>query len=80
MSWHPSKKQSEGQLAQLHAVHAMKRSGHEQEKENQLITTFLPTSSVTLTRHINNTCIISEDQVITSQLQAEHFECQLHNE
>ena len=84
MGGNPSKRWSEGRIAQLNAVHPMKGATHVQGKENQPITHIIPSLPATLTqapRHINNailTCT-SKDQALASQLWAEWFKCQLHN-
>jgi chromosome segregation ATPase len=83
MGWNPSKKRSEGRLSQLQAINARKSAAH-QEKENRPITTqsisVLPTPPPALTAHISNAVINSEDRALASQLRAEHFQRQLHNE
>jgi chromosome segregation ATPase len=83
MGWNPSRRRSEGRIAQLNAVRPTKGATHVQEKENQPITHILPSPPATLTqtpRHINNATITSEDQALASRLRAERFERQLHNE
>jgi hypothetical protein len=72
MGWNPWKKCSAKQKATLELANTSRH-----EKEN------LPTSTIPkrpLTTHINNAVITSEDQLLASQLRAEHFQRKLQNE